>query len=186
MPKIKHGMYTSSVYKRWIYMKSRCSKDPRYVEKGITVCERWSSFENFYADMGDLPTEDHTLDRIDGTKGYSPDNCRWATYTEQNRNLSSNVKVEGKTLAEIARETGLTQTAITYRVANGLDPYAVTQKELTHCRAGHEWTDENTYLGTVKRKQGGTRIQKYCRECRRLAAQDFRDRKMGIVERVGN
>lgn len=54
----------------------------------------------------------------------------------------------------------------------------------TTCREGHEWTEENTYITEVKRKQGGTRMQRFCRECRKKAAQDFRDRKMGIVERI--
>lgn len=44
----------------------------------------------------------------------------------------------------------------------------------THCRAGHEWTEENTYLGMVQRKQGGTRLQRYCRECRKLYQRQLR------------
>jgi len=77
MARTTHGMHKHPAYKRWIYMKMRCTSDPRYIAKGITVCDRWlHSFENFYADMGDPPPR-HTLDRKDGTKGYSPDNCRW-------------------------------------------------------------------------------------------------------------
>lgn len=184
MPKTKHGMHKSAVYLRWVYMKSRCRIDEKYIKNGIKVCERWQSFENFYSDMGDLPSEDHTLDRKDGSKDYSPENCRWATYKEQNRNLKSNVWVGDKIVADIVKETGLSHTAISYRVANGLDPYEVSQKDRTHCREGHEWTEENTYITEVKRKQGGTRMQRFCRECRKKAAQDFRDRKMGIVERI--
>ncbi len=72
-------------------MKQRCLNPENksyadYGARGITVCERWlKSFEDFYADMGPRP-EGMTLDRRDSTKGYSPDNCRWATHLEQRLN----------------------------------------------------------------------------------------------------
>ena len=166
MQRLKHGMYKTPEYRRWVYMKSRCNSDPKYTSKGITVCSRWESFENFYADMGDLPSPKHTLDRVDGTKGYSPENCRWATYQEQNRNLCTNNIYEGKTVAEIAEAVGLTHNTVAYRVANGLNPYDKPIHARTHCKKGHEWNEKNTYVTTVKRKQGGTRQQRFCRVCR--------------------
>lgn len=161
-------------------MKHRCLKDPKYVANKITVCARWQSFEAFYSDMGDLPTPKHTLDRIDGAKGYSPDNCRWATYTEQNRNLRSNVRVGSQTLAEIAQRIGMAHNTVRYRAMRGLDVFAPPIQERTTCKAGHEWTDKNTYIANVKRKQGGTRIQRYCRICRALAQQTLRDRRKKV------
>lgn len=87
-------------FKRWMTMKARCYNKsnpsfPRYSSRGITVCDRWlSSFSAFLEDMGEVPSCDHTLDRIDNDKGYSPENCRWATASEQVMNRSNTVFVE--------------------------------------------------------------------------------------------
>lgn len=71
-------------------MKQRCLNPHHryfwlYGDRGITVCERWLSFENFLRDMGPRP-RGKTLDRMDGRRGYEPGNCRWATLRQQNRN----------------------------------------------------------------------------------------------------
>jgi hypothetical protein len=166
MPKLKHGLYKHPIYRKWTDMKQRCARDPNYTSQGITVCDRWlNDVAAFHADMGD-PPKGLTLDRIDGTKGYEPSNCRWATYAEQNRNVRWNRIVEGRVLADIVLETGLTPTALVYRERMGLPITAPHIRDRNTCKAGHEWTEANTYYAVTKRKQGGTRTQRYCRKCR--------------------
>jgi hypothetical protein len=98
-------------------MKARCY-DPfhfsfeRYGGRGITVCDRWrDSFENFFADMGKKPSPKHQLERKENMLSYSPENCIWATPSEQARNrrsskyvLVNNIKM---TIAEAAERAGV-------------------------------------------------------------------------------
>ena len=80
----------SSEYRAWEQLKQRCQnfKNPGYYNyggRGIKVCKRWQSFENFFADMGARP-EGLTLDRTNNDGNYKPENCRWVTRSEQNNN----------------------------------------------------------------------------------------------------
>jgi hypothetical protein len=95
-PALKHGQKCRNgmtpEYDSWIHMRQRCNnpnnKDfKHYGGRDISVCERWlDSFENFFEDMGPKPSANHSIDRIDNDSGYSPDNCRWATKSEQSSN----------------------------------------------------------------------------------------------------
>lgn len=183
MPAYKHGMSRTIAYRKWSDMRKRCANEPQYRLKGIKVCPEWDAdFTAFYTYMGDPPSG-ATLDRIDGTKGYGPGNCRWATYAEQNRNLSSNVRVGDRVLADVARDVGISHTAASYRLRKGLPLDAPPIHERTHCKAGHPWNEENTYEATVKRKDGkGTRQQRYCRKCRAKHQADLRQRKANISD----
>lgn len=87
-----HGMHKKPEYRIWKGMKKRCNNTNEkqykdYGGRGITVCERWkNSFLNFYEDMGERPSDKHSLERSNNDKGYSPSNCKWATSVEQNNN----------------------------------------------------------------------------------------------------
>lgn len=106
-PKYRHGGTLEHRFEMNSYrgMLMRCYKPNyrayhRYGGRGIGVCDRWlgdDGFSNFIKDMGKKPTRKHSIDRIDNDKGYSPDNCRWASQTDQMRNTTRSVyyEVEG-------------------------------------------------------------------------------------------
>lgn len=99
-----HGMARSPEYIAWRHMIDRCTNHKsqqyhNYGGRGITVCDRWLSFENFYADVGPRPTTDgerskYSLERNDNDGNYEPGNVRWATQPEQRRNCRENVWLE--------------------------------------------------------------------------------------------
>lgn len=115
-------------YRCWQDMKQRCLnpnaqayKD--YGARGITVCDLWKdSFDNFLADMGEAP-EGMSLDRIENDRGYSPDNCRWATQKQQNRNHRGCVFIEYQgrrmTIVEWSELTGISAKTLHARYAKG-------------------------------------------------------------------
>lgn len=132
-----HGMYGTRVNKSWSTMIERCTnpKSKSYKDyggRGIYVCERWMSFENFYEDMGDRPTG-MSLDRIDNKKGYEPGNCKWSTPKEQqnNRRNSRRYSFDGieYTSLELSEITGVGYHALRKQLGNlGGDVMAALSK----------------------------------------------------------
>jgi hypothetical protein len=97
---ITHGKSYVSEYSIWSDMKKRCFNKKsthfnHYGGRGITVCEHWLVFENFYKDMGPRPSKKHSLDRVDNNGNYQPNNCRWATKREQNLNKRHKIGISG-------------------------------------------------------------------------------------------
>lgn len=125
------GKDRTSEYNAWGAMIQRCCNPSnrrykRYGGRGITICDRWKdSYENFYSDMGAKPSPDMSLDRINNNGNYEPSNCRWATITQQNRNLSRNRHIEhnGVTmvLAEWSRKLNVSQGVINTWMKKGKD-----------------------------------------------------------------
>lgn len=126
---IKH-VTKMTEYKSWQGMKDRCYKTshqnyPNYGGRGITICDRWlKSFANFYEDMGNKPTSNHSIDRIDNDGDYEPNNCKWSTRREQASNRRSNIlftiNSETKTLKQWCDQKGLKYKTVHARIVRGI------------------------------------------------------------------
>jgi hypothetical protein len=130
---MRHGHATgkgiSPEFRVWTGAKTRCFNDrapswPRYGGRGITMCDRWrDSFAAFLADMGERPSPDHSLDRIDNDGPYSPGNCRWATREQQGGNKRNSRTIEhgGERLSLHAwsKRVGVKYSTILWRADNG-------------------------------------------------------------------
>ena len=133
-----HGQHGTLAYHSWQGMKGRCynpnnNRYQYYGARGITVCARWfDSYLNFLEDMGNPPTDKHSIDRIDTNGNYEPSNCRWATSKEQanNRRKSRKHKIHKdaltltcngvtKTVAEWLKESSVGKNAIRERLKRG-------------------------------------------------------------------
>jgi hypothetical protein len=123
---VKHK---SPAYKSWYFMNRRCSsikaKDYKfYGSRGISVCQRWTIFDNFYSDMKDSYLKGMTIERIDSNKNYSPENCKWATMSDQFNNRRNSIRIkhpktgEIKGLAQWAKLFGISRWTAFYRFKN--------------------------------------------------------------------
>ena len=108
-------------YRVWKAMKSRCYAPSQtkgyYKQNHIEVCDRWkNSFDNFLDDMGMMPDESYSIERIDVTKGYTPENCKWIPQRNQPKNRCNTIWVYygGKLmcLKDAAREMGIKYTTL--------------------------------------------------------------------------
>ena len=132
--RFKHGESRKTrLYNIWIHIKHRTSGKANekrtkkwYTDKNIKMCEEWSDFRNF-RDWANANGYDDslTIDRIDGNKGYSPENCRWVDWKTQTRNKSNNINItrngETKCLKDWCTELGLKYRSIFQRIARGWD-----------------------------------------------------------------
>lgn len=131
----KHGMTRTRIYRAWCDMMARCySKACRnfryYGAKNVKVCERWHNFENFLEDMG-LPPKGMSLDRINPSGDYEPNNCRWADQETQNRNKRKTKYIEhdGKklTIGQLAKMYGLCDSVLRHRLRRNSIEVALNQ-----------------------------------------------------------
>lgn len=128
---IKHGESKTRLYNVWADMKQRCydKNDPdykKYGAKGIAVCDEWQEyipFRDWALANGydsEAPRGKTTIDRIDGSGDYSPENCRWVDYFIQNRNrknsLLATMNGETKTISEWADQYGINRWTLRYRI----------------------------------------------------------------------
>lgn len=132
--RLSHGYTGTPTYSTWRSMLRRCSEPShkdyaKYSKLGMTPS--WQNFERFLSDMGERPSLRHTLDRRDNSKGYFAENCRWASWEEQQRNRTSNRHVvytaaDGNsrkvTLAEVCEILSLSRTTVQQRLSKHLIP----------------------------------------------------------------
>mgnify|MGYP001583448914 CR=1 FL=1 len=146
-------------YRVWDAMIQRCENPKtqhydRYGGRGIRVCERWrNSYADFLSDMGRAPPKTK-IERINNDGHYEPGNCRWATTKEQARNMCRNHWIthpttnERLTITDWAARLGINAGPLLRRIRGGmLLETALSLPPLgsrTHCKRGHEYTQENT------------------------------------------
>ena len=135
--RLRHGHMRigqeSLTHSTWRSMLDWCENPdspswPWYGAEGIKVCERWYTFDNFLADMGERPGKTYTLDRIDVKQDYSPGNCHWILLSWQNRNKRTN---------RLLTLNGITQPMVVWAEQLGISPGTIRS------RLRYGWSDED-------------------------------------------
>lgn len=137
---VTHGAFSggteSRTHNSWRLMLARCydpknNSFPDYGGRGVTVCDRWKTFENFVEDMAECPPG-KTIDRENNAGNYSKENCRWATKLQQANNTRRNRRIlvngETKTLAQWSRDSGINAMTIKNRLNAGWSPERSVQQ----------------------------------------------------------
>jgi hypothetical protein len=138
-------MSNTRTFAIWRNMLSRCGNPNvphygRYGGRGIKVCDRWLTFVNFFADMGERPSPEHSLDRIDNDGNYEPGNVRWTTIGQQavnrrKRTIHKNGKPlllitigeETLSIADWSRKSGIDKGTLRSRIRRGWPPETILQ-----------------------------------------------------------
>jgi hypothetical protein len=152
-----HGMsHGHLVYYTWTRIKDRCynkrGKDyEHYGGRGVRVCKRWLTFENFYKDMGDIPSCGHSIDRVDNNGDYRPENCRWATIKEQANNKRNNRVItyrgEKKTIAQWSEKLGVKYGTLFSRLNRGLSfEESISEKKYGNSKKIIQYTMDKQYV----------------------------------------
>lgn len=140
--KTKHGMSHTRIHGIWLQMRRRCKPEYKerkyYFDKGIEVCKEWQVFENFYKWSCENGYSDElTLDRIDNSKGYCPENCRWETKLTQSNNRGCNIttQLDGNrvTAAELGKILNVSRYVCAKRIKQGMNGNQI-RKEILNGR----------------------------------------------------
>jgi hypothetical protein len=161
----KHGLSTHRIHNVWGKMIYRCenpksSNFKHYGGKGIKVCEEWHDLRKFYEWAINNGYKDNLeIDRIDNSKDYCPENCRWATRKQQTRNTSQNTHVEingeRMILVEVAEKYGIKYSTVRARYRRGERGEELIRKvDLENCNQNKRITSNTGIRGISKRKTG--------------------------------
>jgi hypothetical protein len=124
----KHGLSGTKVYDAWNQLRQRCDNPNNewyssYGGRGIAYDDSWNIFDNFYRDMGDPPTVEHSIGRIDNDGNYCKSNCQWELPVQQQNNKRNNNNLtfsgETKTLSEWAVSLGIPRATLNSRIRSG-------------------------------------------------------------------
>lgn len=168
--KKSHGLSGTRIYRTWNMMRQRCSNPtvdryPQYGGRGISVCDRWKSFESFYEDMGDIPSPKHSIGRIDNNGNYEPSNCRWETPEEQGSNTSRTLLIEHdgvtKSLSQWAGELGADYSKLIQRYNSGMRPPMLFDRANENLRDVPITIDGKTKLTTEWMQLAGIPISSF-------------------------